>query len=114
MEELLPLMAARSSGSPQDGDSAYFGAREHDAITTIHDPSALTWEEIRRRMWAFGNLNMRLMGRLVKVTALEVSGTMGGGGGATFITSDDTAVRATRFHHLPFPAYRLLKSLRII
>jgi hypothetical protein len=115
MEQLLPLMISRSPGKPQAEGGAYYGGREHRSITTIDDPSALTWDETRRRMWAFGTLNMALMGRRLEVTALGRSGEAAGAGRDTaFISSDGVPVMATRFRHLPLSAYRLLKSLRLL
>lgn len=115
MEELLSLMTSRSPGRTQAEGGAYYGGREHRSITTIDAPSALTWDEIRRRMWAFGTLNMGLTGRRLEVTSLERAGEAAGAGrGAPFFTSDGVPVMATRFRHLPLRAYRLLKSLRLL
>jgi methionyl-tRNA formyltransferase len=106
MGEVLDALARRSRGTPQAAGGAYRGARELAGITTVPDPSALPWDELRRRLAAFGAVRLELAGRRWEVTALRPVAA-GRRRRLAFTTRDGIAVEPYRFRHLPRSFYRL-------
>jgi methionyl-tRNA formyltransferase len=106
MDEVLDVLARRSPGTPQTEGGAYRGARELAAVTTIPDPSALPWDELCRRLAAFGAVRLELAGRRWEVTALRPVAA-GRRRRLAFTTRDGIAVEPYRFRHLPLSLYRL-------
>lgn len=111
IELVLELMLRGEPGREQEGRASYFGRRELEEIQAIDDPARHTWEELARRIRAFGVVTLRLGGSAYEVTRLRQLGDAPGRPGLCFTTSDGVAAEPCRFLHLPLPLYRLYEAL---
>jgi methionyl-tRNA formyltransferase len=102
LPRLLDAMVRRDPGRPQVGEARYFSSKDAEAIKTIAEPERLTKAEVRRRLWAFGTLFVRIGGEILPVTRVSDAPAA-----LSFETADGRLfVRRLRF--LPVPIYRRL------
>jgi methionyl-tRNA formyltransferase len=97
MDKLVALLFARDAGRPQVGPASYFSHTDHRRITTIADPTGLTYDELQRRLRAFDILTMHIGGRWQRVSAL----TTRRGGPQSFTTADGVRARPIRLAYKP-------------
>lgn len=93
-------------GRPQAGTPSYFSVAAWRRIRTVDDPTALTWNDLRRRLRVFRHLAMRFGNVGHEVTKLRVVGSGRRPGPLAFRTSDGVLVEPVRFLHLPWILYR--------
>ena len=99
---LLGKMLDRDPGVAQGRRPRYFGKNAFEAITTIPDPGALTFEEIRRRLLVFKCLYINIQGATYPVTAIRQTALKNEARfKRVFITKDNLAVMPVRFLYLP-------------
>ena len=110
--DVLRMVADNEPGRPQQGEGSYFSLRMCRAIVEISDPSALSSDELMKRLRTFLCLRMRLAGRWYSITKLRRAPDQHSRGGRfSFRASDGVLMEATRFRYLPWPAYRALSWL---
>jgi methionyl-tRNA formyltransferase len=107
MPQVLDALARGDPGRPQTGVPSYFGAHDGRRITVINDPSALSWEELERRLRAFTVLTISIDGESYKVTRLR---RIGSGRPhrpeLAFTTLDGVLAEPSRCSNLPVSIYR--------
>lgn len=109
LEVALKALLAGDPGRPQTGEAQSFGRKGTREITTIGEPSYVTWPELQRRLQAFGSLWLTLDGEAYMVTKLKrLASTTKVHRPRRFITKDGVPVAATRFVWLPFQLFRCL------
>lgn len=96
--EVLAQMRRRASGRPQAGPACYRGRVDTRRVCRVDDPSAITWDDLQRRLRAFGCVRVRVAGRLLPVTAVACAGA---GERCAFRTADGTRARLAAVWHLP-------------
>ena len=100
---VLGKMLDRDPGVTQGRKPTYFGKKAFDAITTIPDPCALTFEEILRRLQVFKCLYIDIQGTTYPVTAIrQITMKKASRSKRAFITKDNLAVMPVRFLYLPY------------
>ncbi len=110
---VLDQMIARDRGIPQGRKRAYFGKSKYEAITTIDDPRELTFAELERRLSAFGNLKIKILGASYPVTRIRAFRPASSRvSKLDFISKDHILVRPLRFQHLPFLFYKMYKFIK--
>jgi hypothetical protein len=112
IDRAIDLIVAEHPGDAQLGTATTYSRADMAAVRTIRDPSALTWDEIRRRLLAFELLDIGLAGRRWAVTALSRAGRRPRSADLAFRTADGVVAEPTRCKHLPVPLYRAYASLR--
>jgi len=107
---VLDQMIARAKGTPQSRERVYFGKKKYEAVTSIDDPADVTLAELERRLFAFGNLKIKIRGVTYPVTRIT-SGTAASLRipKLSFISKDRLRVKPLRFQHLPFMLYTLYR-----
>ncbi|MBM3860283.1 MAG: hypothetical protein FJ395_11610 [Verrucomicrobia bacterium] len=68
---LLDVMAGRSPGTAQEGQGRFYSQQEGKRITTIADPSVISFAEFSGRLRAFGVLYVALGDRWHRVSAVR-------------------------------------------
>lgn len=111
MPEALDRLVEGDPGDPQQGPSSTYTRADLRAIRTVPDPSALTWDDLRRRLRAFELISLRLGGRDWPVTSLRRRAASAQLGELGFTTADGVECEPSRFVHLPLPAYRAWRRL---
>ena len=109
MDEVLGCLIERRPGRTQAGGGAYYGERERREVTAVAEPGSLAWDELRRRLHAFGLLRLELAGRSWEVSALRP--VAGRPGRLAFTTRDGVVVEPYRFRHLPRPLFEVAELL---
>jgi methionyl-tRNA formyltransferase len=108
---VLDALDRGDPGRPQTGTASYFGERDLRRITSISDPSSLTWEELERRLRAFKALMISIDGKPYAVTRLR---RVDPGGlhrpELAFMTVDGVLAEPSRLRYLPIPMYRAWRS----
>jgi methionyl-tRNA formyltransferase len=108
LESVLCALLAGDAGRSQAGKGRFFHRDQTREITTIEQPSALTWPELQRRLRAFGWVWLRINGEFWKVTKFKRPASAKNlEDPRCFMTSDGVPVAATRFAWLPFSLARL-------
>lgn len=106
---LLQIVAEGVRGEPQVGEVAYHSWADCLTVMRVEDPSALTTDELARRIRAFGCVRMRLGGRWRGVTRLRVVGEGERDDARGFFrTLDGVWMRPDRVAFLPWWAYRAI------
>jgi methionyl-tRNA formyltransferase len=107
MPQVLDLLARGDPGRPPTGAPSYFGALDGRRTTVINDPSALSWEELERRLRAFTVLTISIDGESYEVTRLR---RIGSGRPhrpeLAFTTLDGVLAEPTHCINLPVWMYR--------
>ena len=113
LETVLKAVAARDPGTEQVGESCYYSRAAAHRIRTIRQPFCITWEELRRRLRAFGSLVIEINGEAMEVTNLHCLGLdQPLRGSRSFVTAEGITVVATRFASLPYGLYCLMRRWR--
>jgi methionyl-tRNA formyltransferase len=107
LPELFDLLASGSGGTSQPPGGETFTHGAFRAVKRVPDPGALTLEELNRRLRAFEVVTLVLGGSEYEVTALRPARRSR----LAFETSDGAHVEPARFLHVPWPAYRLYRTL---
>jgi methionyl-tRNA formyltransferase len=107
IDRVVDAMIRDDPGSPQTGPTAYYSGGDCDRITTIDDPSSVTWDDLRQRLRSFSSVDMRVEDDRYRVTRVDPSNTSRDR--LTFRTADGKNGRPTRLHYLPPPLYRLYR-----
>jgi hypothetical protein len=99
---VLDKMVAGDPGIAQGRRPTYFGKSAFKAITTIHEPGALTYEEILKRLLVFKCLYINIQGTTYPVTAIRQTALKNAARSKrVFVTKDNLAVLPVRFLFLP-------------
>jgi methionyl-tRNA formyltransferase len=107
MPSVLDALDRGDPGRPQTGTASYFGMPELRRITSISDPSSLSWEELERRLQAFRALTISIDGRPYAVTRLRrVDHGSLHRPELAFTTLDGVLAEPSRIRHLPVTIYR--------
>jgi folate-dependent phosphoribosylglycinamide formyltransferase PurN len=110
MSAVFEALLRGDPGRPQVGEPSYFSAAAWRRIRVVDDPTALTWDELHRRLRIFDYVDIPCGSRRYEVTKLRrVDG--GRPGPFAFRTSDGVLLEPTRFLHLPLALYRLYRPL---
>jgi methionyl-tRNA formyltransferase len=110
---VLEKIVAGDPGVPQRGKSSYYSGKELSAITKIPVPANLSLFELRKRLRAFGCLQIRISSGWYEVTQLtQLSAPPNGGDRFCFLTSDGAALTPVRFRFHPYWIYRLISLIR--
>ena len=106
MGDALDRLVGGDPGRPQRGEASMFTRADRQAIARIEDPSALTWDDLQRRLRAFELLTMGLGGREWPVTSLRQREGRARRAALAFTTADGVRGEPSRFVHLPWPLFR--------
>ena len=107
MPSVLESLVRGDPGRPQSGTASYFGMRDLRRIRFISDPGSLSWDELERRLRAFGVLKISIDEKSYAVTRLRRIDT-----GSVhrpklaFTTLDGVLVQPSRLRYLPVAMYR--------
>jgi methionyl-tRNA formyltransferase len=113
LEKVINLMLDRSNGVEQKGQYNYFDKKDFDAITTIDNPSQLTFNEIDKRLRVFGALKFNMNGNYYSITKFNKRATSGKDGlKSCFLTKDNIVIEPTRIFYLPVPFYKFYRFIR--
>lgn len=108
---LLDMIVENSPGHPQSGPASYYNAADFQVLSTVSDPSALSAEEIDRRLRSCGSLTVTINGTAETVTEL---GRGEQGGAFSFMTADGQWLAATRIANLPAGLIAARRRLRSV
>lgn len=100
---VLDLIEAGAPGTPQSGEAGYFSREDGIAMTAVERPDELTTRELRRRLRAFWQLDMRIGGRILPVTRLRPSRP---GRPLALRTADGALLEPDRLTGLPLHFHR--------
>ena len=109
-DRVLDALLRDERGVPQSGPVAYHGRAELRAVTTVGDPSTLSWNELLLRIRAFGRIRLRIAGASVDVTRLRRQGARALRPGLAFVTADGIRAEVDRIGYLPPGFDRLLRT----
>jgi methionyl-tRNA formyltransferase len=113
MPRVLDALVSGDPGRPQTGTPSYFGLRDFHRITSISDPGSLSWEELERRLRAFGVLTISIGGEPHAVTRLRrVDSGRLHRRELAFSTLDGVLAEPSRLRYLPVPLYRAYRRAR--
>jgi len=107
---VLTAMLHGEPGAAQVGTAAYHSARDLERVVRVGDPEQITWDDLVRRIRAFGGVDMTLGAGLVRVTRVERSKKPAPRLG--FRSADGVHGRATRVRYLPPLLNRLSRAVR--
>lgn len=98
LPETLELVRSNAPGEPQQGEPSYYSLRDaHDLFVVMH-PHEIAYDELRRRIWAFGRVRINIDGTLMTVTRLRPARE---GARHAFRTADGSIVAPDRIAGLP-------------
>ena len=80
------------------------------AVTTVGDPSTLSWNELLLRIRAFGHIRVRIAGATVDATRLRRQGARALRPELAFVTADGVSAEVDRIGYLPPGLDRLLRT----
>lgn len=106
---LVEALRRGDPGRPQAGTPTYFSVKDWRRIRVIDDPTAHTWDDLRRRLRCFDYLVMRLGDGSHEVTTLRAVAPRRRPSPVAFRTRDGVMVEPVRFLHLPRALYRLYR-----
>lgn len=106
---LVEALRRDDPGRPQAGTPSYFSVKDWRRIRVIDDPTAHTFDDLRRRLRSFDYLVMRLGDGRHEVTKLRAVAPNRRPSPLAFRTSDGVVAEPTRFLHLPRALYRLYR-----
>jgi methionyl-tRNA formyltransferase len=109
-DRVLDALMRGDCGVPQNGLAAYFGRAEMRSVTTVGDPSTLSWSELLLRVRAFGRIRLQIAGAWVDVTRLRRQGVRAARPGLAFVTADGIRAEVDRIGYLPSGLGRLLRT----
>jgi methionyl-tRNA formyltransferase len=113
MPRVLDALVRGDLGDPQVGAPSYFGRKQLLEITSISDPSAVTWEELQLRLRAFALLIISIGGKRHPITRLRrVDSGRPYHPELSFTTLDGILVEPSRLRHLPVPLHRAYRRAR--
>jgi folate-dependent phosphoribosylglycinamide formyltransferase PurN len=107
---VLDALVRDERGVAQSGPAAYYGRAELKAVTTVGDPSTLSWNELVLRIRAFGRIRLRITGASVDVTRLRRQGARALRPGLAFVTADGIRAEVDRIGYLPPGLDRLVRT----
>jgi len=110
---LIDQMERKETGYPQIGEPSYYGSKELKEIKTITDPTLLTSNEFKKRMYCFSVLNIKLTNYFYPITKFIISSDLNKKFKLYFRSSDGVYLYPTRFSYLPKWLYDLYKSTKI-
>lgn len=110
---VLDALLRDDCGVPQSGPAAYYGRAELRLVTTVGDPSMLTWQELLLRIRAFGRIRLRIAGVSVDVTRLCRQRARTPRPGLGFVTADGIRAEVDRIGFLAPGLGRLLRATEI-
>jgi methionyl-tRNA formyltransferase len=108
IDALLDAIVGREPGTPQGDDGATFTKAEVAAIRAVGDGSGHSFEELERRLRAFGVLELTDGEATLPVTALRRSDD------SELASADGVRFEATRILHLRPSLFRLYRSAGLI
>ena len=106
---LVEALRRGDPGRPQAGTPSYFSAKDWRRIRVIDDPTAHTWDDLRRRLRSFDYLVMRVGDEPHEVTKLRAVAPDRRPSPLAFRTKDGVVAEPTRFLHLPRALYGLYR-----
>jgi methionyl-tRNA formyltransferase len=107
---LLKLMMRREPGRPQSVDGNYYTKKDYHRIIKINDTTKHSSDELLRRLHAFSSLLIHIKGSWYDVTKLEKTLQCSKKWGKfNFKTYDGIVMKPTRFRHMTFFIYQILK-----
>ena len=106
LKDVLALLLEGASGRQQRGDSSLFTRADLAAARAVGDSSKIEWNELRRRLRAFEEVQLGIDGEKLPVTAVR-RGPRGPGKGLVFATADGVLAAPTRIKHMPPLLYRV-------
>jgi methionyl-tRNA formyltransferase len=107
---LLKLIIRREPGRPQSPEGNYYSKKDFQRIRSIHDPTKHSSDELLKRLHAFGPLILNINGTWYDVTKLEKTSKYAKKPGKLqFKTCDGVLMKPTRFCHVTFLIYQILK-----
>jgi methionyl-tRNA formyltransferase len=109
LPRVLAALTDDAPGTAQAGPRRLFRFADVRAIKTVDRPSALTWDELDRRLRAFEILRLALAGDVYEVTRLRRIEDGRRASALAFRTADGLLVEPARFRFLPLPLYRLYR-----
>jgi hypothetical protein len=113
MDDVLAVLVSEDQVRPQIGETALFRRSAFVRIRAAQDLSALSWDELQRRLRAFEMLTLTIDGQAYDVTKLRrIDGGRPWHRRLAFVTSDGVRAEPVRFVHLPFALYRWYRLLR--
>lgn len=107
VDAVLERMGRRAEGGSQPGGGGYYSRKQGRAVMRIADPAVVTAAELRRRLLAFGVLELRVGGRWLEVSEL---GTLRSRWGFVAACGERVAVR--RCLGMPVWLYLALEKVR--
>jgi folate-dependent phosphoribosylglycinamide formyltransferase PurN len=107
LEQVIEMMVDRSRGRKQEGLPAYFSRKDFEAVTTIENPSQLTFDEIDKRLKNFGPLRINIGGRYYPVTKFKKLEGYKHCPKGCFMTCDNVVLKSSRFLYLPLTLYEI-------
>jgi methionyl-tRNA formyltransferase len=113
LERLIDLMECKNTGYPQVGEPSYYGSKELKEITTITDPTLLTSDELKKRIYCFSVLNIKLMNNFYPITKFFISSDFNKKFKFYFRSSDGIYFYPIRFNYLPKWLYDFYKLTKI-
>ena len=112
LEVVLDLMLNRSGGIEQKGLKTYFGKKDFEAITTINNPSQLTFDETDRRLHSFGALRFNINGKYHNITKFKkIASSRKNDSKSYFATKDNVMIQPTRISYLPIILYKFYQFI---
>lgn len=105
---LLDTMVRREPGAPQGSGGSTFTKAEVDEIRAVGDGSDHSYEELERRLRAFGVLELRRGDVTLPVTALRTASK------SDMCSADGVRFEPARIMHLSTPLFRLYRSAGLI
>lgn len=105
---VLDAIVRGDEGTPQRGTGSFYRQQDRVRIGTVEDPATVTWDDLERRLRAFGTVRIRLPAGTLEMTRARRLDGRPGDPGLTFTTADGVRAEAVRFRYLPLRVYRPL------
>lgn len=109
VDTLLEAMVRREPGALQGSDGSTFTKAQVEEIRAVGDGSGHSYEELERRLRAFGVLELTHGDATLPVTSLRAAR-----GGSGLISADGVRFEPARIMHLSPPLFRLYRSAGLI
>jgi UDP-4-amino-4-deoxy-L-arabinose formyltransferase/UDP-glucuronic acid dehydrogenase (UDP-4-keto-hexauronic acid decarboxylating) len=108
MEDVLDTVMRNSSGRKQCGSGHYYSRERTQRKISVLDPQTLTLSELRHRIRAFGQIQMKIGSRTYPVTRIDKTHrTAKHSSDCIFESADGFTLSVTRVAHLPWALARL-------
>lgn len=109
LAEVLQAVARREPGQTQASEGRIYCKADAQQMMTVQHPQHLTWEELARRIRAFGSLDLCLDRQPYRVTRLTQIEGNSLRRKRSFVTADGIRVVASRYESLPYSLHRTLR-----